>query len=255
MHALLKTGSIHRLLLIVLAAVFSHHADAEAAGILRCFSTQFEPFVIESEGEIRGIDVEIVREAGKLAGIRVEFALMPWLRLEQSLKRGEVDCVAAYFRTAEREAYMLYTGVPLHITTYSLFVHREDARQSVPVEQIKGWRVGVNRGFKTTETFEKAVSEKRITPYELNNTKQGFDMLRRGRLEAVLTNRHVGQYLTREHHPGAFVALEPSLQATPAYLVFARRPEFEALVGRFDEALMKLMTDGTYQSIFLKYTQ
>lgn len=234
---------------------FSCVSFAEEIRNLKCFSTAFEPFVIDRGGVVGGIDVDIVTEAGRSLGIAVQFELMPWVRLEQALKEGKVDCVAAYFRTPERVPYMHFTGVPLHITAYSFFVNAEDKPAFKSIDEVRGWNVGVNRGFKTTARFEQAVAEKRIEPVELNSTKQGFDMLRLKRLDAVLTNQHVGLYLGKLHHPGAFSPLEPSMRATPAYFVFAKKKKFEALVGRFDEALMRLMTDGTYKKIFDSYTK
>jgi polar amino acid transport system substrate-binding protein len=222
---------------------------------LKCFSAAFEPFVIEREGSVSGIDVDVVKEAGRSLGIDVDFELMPWARLENALRDGKVDCVAAYFRTPEREAYMHFTGVPLHITAYSFFVNTGGNYSYKSIQEVNGWTVGVNRGFKTTEEFEQAILEKRIVPVEVNSTKQGFDMLRLKRLDAVLTNQHVGLYLTKQHHPGAFEALKPSMRATPAYLVFAKKEEFKQLVGRFNESLMDLMTDGRYQEIFQSYTR
>ena len=66
--------------------------------------------------------------AGENLGIDIDFSLMPRARLELELKAGRVDCVAAYFRTPERESYMLYTGIPLNVTSYSMFVHSEKAQ-------------------------------------------------------------------------------------------------------------------------------
>lgn len=230
-------------------------AQATEIEKLNCFSTTFEPFVIDQDGSVSGIDVDVVTEAGRSIGVDVTFALMPWSRLESALQDGKVDCVAAYFRTPEREEYMHFTGVPLHITAYSFFVNVGDKPAYTSIQEVNGWTIGVNRGFKTTTEFEQAVAEKRITLVELNSTKQGFDMLRLKRLDAVLTNQHVGLYLTKLYHPGAFEALKPSLRATPAYLVFSKKEKLKQLVGRFNESLMELMTDGRYQKIFQGYTR
>lgn len=219
---------------------------------LTCYSTAFEPYVIDRGDEIVGVDVEIVQLVGRELGITVNFRLMPWKRLEHELKKGKVDCVAAYFRTLDREAYMHFTHVPLHITAYTLFVGKNSPAYA-PLEQINQWSIAVNRGFKTTPELELAVKEKRVELVELNSTRQGFEMLQLDRVDAVLTNLHVGRYLTKQHFPGAFQPVKPSLSATPAYFVFARKKELEPLVPLFDEALMNVMIDGRYMEIFERY--
>ena len=107
---------------------FFSMAHAETPDKLLCYSTVFEPYVIYKDGVISGIDVDISKMDGEDLGIDIDFSLMPWARLELELKASRVDCVAAYFRTPERESYMLYTGIPLHVTSYSMFVHSEKAQ-------------------------------------------------------------------------------------------------------------------------------
>lgn len=237
-----------------LCAGFAHSADIPPQ--LTCYSTPFEPYVIKKETdkghEIVGVDVEIVQLVGRELGIAIDFEMMPWKRLEHEVKNGNVDCVAAYFRTLDREPFMLFTHVPLHITAYTLFVGKNSPAYA-PLEQIRNWSIAVNRGFKTTPELELAVSQNRVELVELNSTRQGFDMLALGRVNAVLTNLHVGRYLTKQHYDGAFHPMKPSLSATPAYLVFARKTALEPLVPLFDEALMNVMIDGRYMEVFDRY--
>lgn len=48
-------------------------------------------------------------------------------------------------------------------------------------------------------------------------------MMTLNRVDAVLTDRHVGQYLVRENYPGMFVPIKPSFSSTPAYFVFSAK--------------------------------
>jgi ABC-type amino acid transport substrate-binding protein len=237
---------------VVALCSLADSALAEITTKLTCASTAFEPYVIEKDQRIYGVDVEVVQAVGKRMGIDIEFVMIPWKRLEQEVKFGNATCVAAYFRTPEREEYMDFSNVPLHITAYTLFTHREKF-PAMTFADIKGWSVGVNRGFKTTTDFEAAVYEKRILQVELNSTDQGFDMLHLNRLDAVLTNLHVGQYLTRVKYPGKFVPLQPSLSSTPAYFVFSKKANLSHMIPVFDEYLMQVMIDGTYKQIFDNY--
>ena len=57
----------------------------------------------------------------------------------------------------------------------------------------------------------------------LKSTNQAFEMMTLNRVGAVLTDRHVGQYLVRENYPGMFVPIKPSFSSTPAYFVFSAK--------------------------------
>ena len=245
--------SIMSALAILATMVFSMAVHAALPQKLTCFSTAFEPYVIDNNGRISGIDVDIIKMAGADLGIDIEFSLMPWARLEIQLKAGHVDCVAAYFRTPEREAYMHFTGIPLHVTSYSLFVNAE--RSDTDFERIEDWQVGINRGFKTTQEFELAEADGRVSRVDLNSTQQGFVMLNLKRIDAVLTDVHVGQYLVKLNYPGKMSTMKPSFRSTPAYFVFAKKDKFKTLIPKFDGVLMKMMIDGRYKKVFDSYAK
>lgn len=241
------------MLLIILCGANGRSLAFDLPRKLECYSTVFEPFVIEREGRIEGVDVDIIKLVGAELGIDISFALMPWSRLEQELQQAQVQCVAAYFRTEEREKYMHFTHVPLHMTAYTLFVKSGRTAANTRFSDIRDWNIGVNRGFKTTPEFEDAIKRGRIRRIDLNSTEQGFSMLKLGRLDAVLTNYHVGKFVIKHQFPGEFIALRPSIRSTPAYFVFVKKPGYDKLVPLFDEALFRIMIDGRYQEVFNRY--
>ncbi len=248
------TGILKQPLLCALFSVALGLSSTQTrAESLTCYSTVFAPFVIERNGEVKGVDVDVVKEAGRRIGINIDFKLKPWKRLEQEIKIGKVACLAAYFRTKEREAYLDYTHVPLHITAYTLFAHRKALRTFGSLADLKGWDIGVNRGFKTTPDFKQAVEEGWLKRHDVENEQQSIRMIQLNRLQAMLTNYHVGLYNIK--HAGAtdIEAMLPSIDSTPAYLVFSKKSNKSRLVPLFDEALFNLLKDGTYQTIFDRY--
>jgi len=70
--------SIMSALAIITIMVFSMVAHSALPKKLTCYSTAFEPYVIDNNGRISGIDVEIIQMAGADLGIDIEFSLMPW---------------------------------------------------------------------------------------------------------------------------------------------------------------------------------
>jgi polar amino acid transport system substrate-binding protein len=229
--------------------------DNPPAKTLTCYSTTFEPYVFEQDGKVVGVDADAVREIGRRLGIHIEIALKPWVRLERDIKLGTEDCAFAYFRTADRLDYMHFTNVPLHITSYTLFVLEENQRTFSSMADISGFVVGINQGFKTTPEFEAAVKQNVVTEYRVREEAMSFQMLNAKRVNAVLTNEYVGAYQIKQLELDGIVPLFPPLSSTPAYLTFAKKDELKPWVEKFDSALFQILTDGTYQAIFDRYTK
>ncbi len=221
---------------------------------LTCVSTTYEPFVIERDGKIEGIDVDVVREIGRRIGLNIKLKLKPWKRLERDIEKGAESCGFAYFRTPERLKYMDYTNIPLHLTEYSLFVNKDNPIKYNKLADIKGMVVGVNFGFKTTREFENAQKNGLFSVIRKYTDQDSFKFLKKKmRIEAVLTNYHVGLY-TASKLGMEVRALSPPLTSNPCYLTFSKKRKLSHLIPKFDTALSQILKDGTYDKIFKKYT-
>lgn len=239
----------------ILCLLFPSAGYSQEPGKLTCYSTVFSPFVIEENGDIKGIDVDVIKEVGRRLHLDISFALKPWKRLEQDVKDGTVSCVAAYFRTEDRMEYMDFTSVPLHITSYTLFTNKVEVKAFKTFKDLNGWAIGVNRGFKTTPEFESAMSNGWITKYDVKSDEQSVKMVSSNRLDAMLTNYHVGLYNIKKLGASDVRPLLPSIRSTPTYLVFSKKQNLAHLVPKFDEALFSVIQDGTYQRIVDQYLQ
>lgn len=243
---------IFHLTLMILAVTISHGAHAHPKQ-LTCKSTVYEPFVIEdSDGSIRGLDVDVVREIGRRLGIRIHFAIVPWRRLEERLADGLEDCVFAYFRTPERLHYARYMGIPLHITRYSLFAKPALAAKIHDISDLKGMTIGFNQGFQLPQRFAEERKEGLFRTVTVREDEQSFRMLNLGRLDMVLTNEDVGRYISHRLHLD-IQPINPPLTIRPAYLVLSTKPSFKPLKQQFDRALWQILVDGTYRKLCQHY--
>jgi len=218
-------------------------------------STVFAPYVIEKNGIVSGVDVDVVKEIGRRLHIDIEIGIKPWVRLEKDIESGQEQCAFAYFRTSARQAYMDFTNVPLHITSYTLFTQDDRVENYRQLTDINGFVVGINRGFKTTSEFETAVRRGDVKEFRVEQEEQSFQMLNAQRVDAVLTNYFVGAYQIKQLGYTNVVPLFPPLDSTPAFLTFSKRAGLEDLVTLFDSALYEILIDGTYQRIFDRYTK
>lgn len=223
---------------------------------ITCYSDVFAPYVSVEGTDIRGIDVDTIAEAGRRAGIKVRFQLRPWVRLERDISIGatsDVECAFAYTVTDARKAYMDFTTVPVKLTELSIFARLGTFDVFKGLEDLKGKTVGIRRGFKMPATMQNMVEQGTVRLEEVDSDLQNFEKLARGRLHGVLSNREVG-FDTLEHMGATeIVALSPSVQVTPTYLVLNKAKNLSGLVPLFDKAFKSIMADGTYRRIRDRY--
>ncbi|OYU44239.1 MAG: hypothetical protein CFE44_14010 [Burkholderiales bacterium PBB4] len=223
---------------------------------LVCYSDAFAPYVIVEGSHIRGIDVDTIAEAGKRVGIKVSFKTLPWVRLEREIALGAaspVECAFAYTLTTAREAYMDFTTAPLKLTELVLFTRRGAFETFHNFEMLKGKSIGIRRGFKVPAALATLVGQGSIKLEEVNDDLQNFEKLKRGRLDAVLSNHEVGNETIRQMKTADLVALSPPVQVTPTYLVFNKAKDLKALVPLFNKGLKSVMDDGTHKKIQARY--
>ena len=223
---------------------------------ITCYSDVFAPYVIVEGKEIRGIDVDTISEAGRRVGIKVHFQVLPWVRLERDIALGaasNVDCAFAYTMTDARRALMDFTTVPVKLTELSFFAKRGTLESYKKLEDMSGKTVGIRRGFKLPAAMQTLVEKGSIKLEEVNGDGQNFEKLARGRLHAILSNRDVGVDTLAHMGVTDIVALSPSLQITPTYMVFNKAKGLSALVPLFDQGFKSLETDGTYRRIRARY--
>lgn len=225
---------------------------------ITCYSDVFAPYVTVEGTDIRGIDVDTIAEAGRRTGIKVRFQLLPWVRLEREISLGatsDVECAFAYTITDARKAYMDFTTVPVKLTELSVFARRGSFEGFKGLEDLKGKTVGIRRGFKMPATMQNMVDQGAMRLEEVDSDLQNFEKLARGRLHGVLSNREVG-FETLEHMGAAeIVALSPSVQVTPTYLVLNKAKGLTALLPLFDKGFKSMAADGTYRKIRARYVQ
>jgi len=225
---------------------------------LVCYSDVFAPYVIVEGPNIRGIDVDTVTEAGKRVGIKVSFKTLPWVRLEREIALGndsQVECAFAYTLTPAREAYMDFTSSPIKLTELVLFARRGSFDSFHDFDMLKGKSIGIRRGFKVPAALATLVSQGSIKLEEVNDDLQNFEKLKRGRLDAVLSNHEVGDETIRQMKTSDLVALSPPVLVTPTYLVFNKAKNLSTLVPLFNKGLKAVMDDGTHKKIRARYRQ
>ena len=221
---------------------------------LKCATSgNFSPLNFMQEGTLVGIDVDQFNQAARRLNLDVDLISLPFTRLLIQMEEGSLDCMFAAFKTPEREVYMDFTSVPIHVSSLVFFEKNGSNITFNTLEDLKGLTVGLVRGFKTSAAFDEAVDQGLFSVEFVSDIEQNFQKLRFGRLDLVLVNGHVGGNILRKLKITNIRSLPVPLIAQPAYITFSNKKRLNHLIPLFDNELTKAKQDGSYQKIIDKY--
>ena len=214
-----------------------------------CTDVPRPPFELEQDGQLDGIDIELVRAlAGRLA-LTAEFEDVDGPGLFAALDAGRCDVVASsVVITDERRATVEFTDAYFRIDQ-SLLVRKGDEGTYDQLAALRGRTLGVQTGT-TGAAFAKESAEG-ATVRELPGPDDLFAALQAGQVDAVLHDLPVNA-----HHAlttGATVVATTFPEADDVEYGLALRKGNTALKAALDDALVQVKSDDTYPTILRRF--
>lgn len=240
------------LLLLLLAAVAT-------ADVVVMRADPWYPVNADPDSERPGYVVEIARFALARAGHELDYALLPWERSVDGVRRGSIDCLPGAQRIGLPD--LLFSSESFGVDRMAFFA-RHDAPawvfRSLPDLQTKV--VAVISGYSYSETMNAFITS---TPGSANlqitkgekALERNIKMLLAGRVDLVLESIPAFEHKVREmgvaklvmqaaplpESPDIYVACSPAKASSAAYL------------RALDEGLRELRRSGRLQPILDKY--
>jgi polar amino acid transport system substrate-binding protein len=250
----------------VLAVVFGSFAHSIQAAepakqVLPVGLSEFPPFEYKNaSGKVVGADTEIVEAVLRRAGYVPDFKVQPWARVQQSALRGEFAMVFSMTKSKEREA-LYWFSEPINAVKDVFFKDKKTPLLWKTYDDLKTMRVGGSAGYGYDAGFKQASIEKRFAAYlevfDAEPESSGLRLLSSGAIDAFVCEVSVCQYLIKINAP-KFDHLNFSPQpiglVRPYYAAFPKSwPNSENLQREFNAGLAKLIQEGEWRKILVKY--
>lgn len=230
-----------------------------ARDVIFCTHLGFEPYVIRNKRQLHGIDIEILVQTLKNERLSSEIKAYPWPRLIAALQDGSCDFGFSLFDTEERRKFAEYLfTVPIHYSTFSVFVKKGNEFNYARVSDFFGKTIGHNEGFSLTVGLEQAIASQRIKRITFNETKKGINLLKKGDIDVLIGNDARFRYFMKTqkmYHQFSVLNL-PFLPHHPAFLVLSKKSTLEnaqEIKHRLQAQLRELHLDGTIMDITTNY--
>lgn len=219
----------------------------------------FAPYSMLVEGQPAGIDVDVIAEAAKRAGLTIDLKFYPFEVMTEMIEAGTCDGAFSFFHSPDRERTAMFMDVvPVHYSDYVLFTKVGSNLQFTNYGDLSGKIIGRVAGTNLGKDFQDALDNKTMQAKDYFDLAAAIKGLLMGEIDAYAGNIDVTYYRLKTMGMTSSIVYLPKkiLAQKPAYLVMSRASDFpdkELVIQQLERALDKMHKDGTYRKIARKY--
>lgn len=208
-----------------------------------CTNPPYEPFEYEEDGQVVGLDMDIVGEVAEDLGVELEVKITPFEGIQSGadLDSGNCDVVASGITiTEEREGKMDFSD-PYFDADQGLLVPADSGVASL--EDLEGLTVGVQ----TATTGQTFAEDNGLDVVEFEDLGLQVEALRGGTVDAIINDIAV-----LGPHAGEDFDVATTFPTGEQYGLGIKTGN-TALLDAVNATLERIASDGTYEEIYTKY--
>ncbi len=209
------------------------------------------PFSFGSGTGVQGFDVDIGAEIGKGVGYEVKWIKMPFERLFELLKKGEVELViSAISITPERKKDLAFSEP--YFESGNTIAHRRDNKTIKDLASLAGKKVGVQSSSTGQRFLESQKTAANVTITKFPTLDDALGALNRTEIDAVVGDEPILTYSIYKSFPNLMTG---GLRVTEEeYGVVTRKNEKE-LLAKVNETIARLKKSGELVELRKKWFQ
>ncbi|MBO8172329.1 MAG: glutamine ABC transporter substrate-binding protein GlnH [Bacillaceae bacterium] len=211
--------------------------------------TSFVPFeyLNQETGEYEGFDIDLVKALMEEVGLDYELKPMDFNALIPSLQSGDIDMAIAGMTIKESRKEVVDFTRPYYDAGLLILV-RQDTTDINGVDDLKGKVIATKQGTTSFDFAKSIEGTKKVVPFP--NIDQAYLELEKGGADAVLFDSPNVLYYANNKGKDSVKVVGDLLQGQQYGIAF---PKGSELRDRVDEALGKLMENGTYDELYKKW--
>lgn len=180
--------------LAVIFTLFSESANTYQNPTITIYTEHFPPYNFREEGQIKGINHDIIKHACEQAGLKCTFKMYPWQRAMALALSKRFAGLVSTSRLPEREAHFQWVGplVSSPACFYSLS-HRDDI-EIASKQQLRNYSVGLHKGDVYEWVLQRWGLEENVN-YVVYSEKFGeIEAFKKGKLDLIIASANSMQY-------------------------------------------------------------
>ncbi len=213
----------------------------------------FKPYRWTENGQLVGIDIDILNEISKRTNIEFEYELVPWKRLIHYTKMGLADGAFSANKTAERETFAHFLTVPIHLARFRLFVLAGSLENYQKLSDLTGKTIAKVSGFYVSEEFKNARAAGQFKVVEVKSSQKYIELLLRGRIDGFVAQEISTKYeLFQQQLHQKIISSIPVSPIKAGYIMISKAsklPQKDMLIDKMNNALLEMKKEGVFDQI------
>ncbi|QSX07222.1 transporter substrate-binding domain-containing protein [Sedimentibacter sp. zth1] len=229
--------------------VSQHDNNIIIAGI-----SPYPPYAMcTKDGDMIGIDCDIIKEAFKDTDIKVQFMMCTWDGSLKLLKNNLIDMITTVSCSKERESYMNFSKPYREKSKYLFYSLKKSDVSINSYDDLYKYKIGV-QNFKYNSRFD--------TDDKLNKDNTAIDLdtifkkLFKGQIDTIIANEYAANYYIKDSGLGEYLNVQKycfTESNLDERMAFCKKPGIDQYVKIFDDNVEKMVLDGTIKKIESKY--
>jgi len=232
-------------------------APVDEMKTVRIVSSTWEPYEYEEDGVAKGIGVDVTVEVFKRMGYEATVTFVPFKRALDMIQSGEADMLTDVNKNDEREVYGIFIEEPILMSYTNLFVKTDSGIEyDGDIFDLDDYTFGINRGYTHGKEFDDAAAGNLLIVEEAEDTPQNLEKLVNNRIDILVENK-LGVLICAKDmgYQDQIIALEPEYRSAKLYNMFSKANDLHQMAEKFNETLIEIKEDGTYQKIYDSYVK
>lgn len=229
---------------LMLAVVFAA-AGVQAGEALRLGNDPWPPFIIP--GAEQGTAEQLVCEALARGGHTCDVTVSEWTAVLERARSGELDGIAAVWKSPERESFLVYSEP--YLTNRMVAVTRAGAGFNIDsLDQLSGMRVALVGDFAYGDAIEAARPQMQV--FVVDSDLAGMHAVRLGQVHVAIVDELMARRYVDAGRVDEVEIGDGALTYRELYFAASRaNPAAEAVVGDFNRGFQAMLADGSVNEI------
>lgn len=210
------------------------------------FDTTFPPFETETNGQVTGFDVDLLKAIAAKENVKLNIQTMTFTGLIPGLQAHQIDVAAAGITIKQTRMDAVNFSNAYYKSGSSILIKKSDAGKIHSLADLKGKTVATKKGTSSVDILTKAGG---ITIKQLDNIDDAYNDLESGGAQAVVFDNPVNSNFAASHNDTQTVG---DLLSGEYYGIAIDKSNSD-LLNKINDGLQQLQKDGEFQDLYKKY--
>jgi len=217
---------------------YGMQSDTVKPGVLTIAVTpSLPPQQYSENGELKGFDIDLMKEVANKMGLRPEFKAYSYEGAEEALLKGEVDCIPSMTVSPDRKEYLDFSRT--YTQTYMVVAVLENSPYD-KLTDLNGKNVAVLKDTYSEEWVENYFGSIDANIKYYNTAEEILSDVKSGNLDAVVTDEIHLNYHSENSNIQDKIIPE---KVTIVYWAVAMKKDNDGLQEKMNNALLELEKD------------